>query len=524
VNSEFRATPVTRGARTRALLSFVTVALVLPLQLMARDTAAPPAGTWMSELTPTAPDRQWLTLSNRGDSWTGTMTSRFGTIELNNIVVHENAVSFSEVLEQGSFAPVRVEGIVKGEDLVLQVDGYRYGFITRVMHRASGNDGGSAEKHVGTEHLKPTSDNGLARTPPMGWNSWNHFGTEIDDKTVREIADAIVKSGLRDAGYTFINLDDGWQGERDSSGRIRANARFPDMRQLAQYLHERGLKLGIYSTPGVQSCAGFTGSYRHERDDAKSFAEWGVDYLKYDWCSARYIYSTPGEMQAAYQLMGDALQASGRPIVYSLCQYGMFDVGRWARTTGANLWRTTGDIGDYWARMQEIGFAQNGREIDAGPGGWNDPDMLEVGNGGMNESEYRTHLTLWATLSAPLLLGNDVRAMNSDTVRLLTNRDVIAVDQDVLGSQGHRIWDSGGIELWGKSLSDGTIAIGIFNRSDVPSDVRVPWSDMGVPSPSEVRDLWLRAEVDVKPEGYQATLPPHGAALLRVSTWPRSSQ
>src|SRR5579884_1955950 len=235
----------------------------------------------------------------------------------------------------------------------------------------------------------------IAATPPMGWNSWNHFAERVTDADVRAAADALVSSGMRDAGYIYVNIDDTWEGQRDANGVIHTNSKFPDMKALADYVHSKGLKLGIYSSPGPKTCAGYEGSYGHEEQDAKTYAAWGIDYLKYDWCGARNIYKDD-EMQAVYQKMGDALQASGRPIVYSLCQYGRQEVWEWGPDVGGNLWRTTGDIRDSWDSMSKIGFNQDELAPYAAPGHWNDPDMLEIGNGGMTDTEYRTHMSLWS--------------------------------------------------------------------------------------------------------------------------------
>ena len=280
----------------------------------------------------------------------------------------------------------------------------------------------------------------IAATPPMGWNSWNHFAGKIDDATVRAQADAMVSSGMRDAGYVYINIDDTWQGNRDAQGVVHANSKFPDMKALADYVHAQGLKLGIYSSPGPKTCAGFEGSYGHEAQDAQTYAAWGIDYLKYDLCSFDDMMKQAGSPDAAHKMMLDAyvkmhkaLLKTGRPIVFSLCQYGADAVWRWGASVGGNSWRTTGDISDNYARMTEIGFEQAGLARFAGPGHWNDPDMLEVGNGGMNPEEYRTHMALWALLAAPLLAGNDLSTMKPETIALLTNKEVIAIDQDRLG-------------------------------------------------------------------------------------------
>src|SRR3984893_11221765 len=338
----------------------------------------------------------------------------------------------------------------------------------------------------------------LAATPPMGWNSWNHFRNKVDDATIRAQAEAMVSSGMRDAGYIYVNIDDTWQGERDSTGIIHANSKFPDMKVLADFVHSKGLKIGIYSSPGPKTCAKFEGSYGHELQDAQTYAAWGIDYLKYDLCGMRDQMKAAGSpeeahkmMVDAYTKMRDALRSTGRPIVYSLCQYGNDAVWEWGTSVGGNLWRTTGDITDKYARMAEIGFGQAGLARFAGPGHWNDPDMLEVGNGGMTTDEYRTHVSLWAILAAPLLAGNDLSTMTPETVALLTNRDVIAVDQDSAGKQGDRVSAVGPIEIWVRSLADGSKAVSIFNRHPGPMSATVDFKQLGFDHTVKARDLWL---------------------------------
>jgi alpha-galactosidase len=358
--------------------------------------------------------------------------------------------------------------------------------------------------------------NGLAKTPPMGWNSWNHFHRHVSDAIVRAAADAMVSSGMRDAGYIYVNIDDTWEGTRNAAGEIQPNEKFPDMKALADYVHSKGLKLGIYSSPGPKTCAGYEGSYRHEEQDAKTYAKWGIDYLKYDWCSAREVYS-PDQMQAAYRKMGDALQHSGRRIVYSLCQYGLEDVWTWGASVGGNLWRTTGDIQDNWKRMSLLGFEkQLALAPYAGPGHWNDPDMLEVGNGGMTNTEYQTHFSLWAILAAPLLAGNDLASMSKDTIEILTNRDVIAVDQDKLGKQGTRVAKDGDLEVWMKPLSGGDKAVGLFNRGETPATVTVNFAQIGVKGKVHVRDLWAHADRGRVAGHFSAEVAPHGVVMVRL--------
>jgi alpha-galactosidase len=366
--------------------------------------------------------------------------------------------------------------------------------------------------------LHPVPDNGLARTPPMGWNSWNKFAGKVDDAVVRSIADAMVTSGMKQAGYTYINIDDTWEGPRDAQGNITSNLKFPDMKALADYVHAKGLKIGIYSSPGPKTCAGYEGTYGHEEQDAKTFAGWGIDYLKYDWCSASRIYKND-EMQAVYQKMGDALRKAARPMVYSLCQYGIGDVWKWGSEVGGNLWRTTGDISDNWKSLDKIGF----RQLDeiAGytkVGHWNDPDMLEIGNGGMSADEYRTHMSLWSLLAAPLLAGNDLRSMSEETKSILTNREVIAIDQDPDGKPARRISNAESTAVVVlRGLHDGSVAVGLFNRADQPQTVIVKLEALGLKGQKlHARNLWEHADVELAGDSYQTMVPVHGVVLLRI--------
>lgn len=366
--------------------------------------------------------------------------------------------------------------------------------------------------------------NGLAARPPMGWNSWNHFHGKVDDATIRAQAEAMVSSGMRDAGYTYINIDDTWEGQRDAKGNIQSNSKFPDMKALADFVHSKGLKLGIYSSPGPKTCAGYEGSYGHELQDARTYAAWGIDYLKYDLCGLRTQMKAAPNPEAAHKIMvdayikmRDALRSTGRPIVYSLCQYGDDAVWRWGTDVGGNLWRTTGDISDHYSRMAEIGFGQAGLARFAGPGHWNDPDMLEVGNGGMKPDEYRTHMSLWAILAAPLLAGNDLTTMTPETVALLTNRDVIAVDQDPAGKEGDRVSAEGPIEIWARPLADGSKAVGIFNRHPSALSATVDFHKLGFNGAVKAKDLWLSKDLGKISSPYTATIPGHGVLFLRVS-------
>jgi alpha-galactosidase len=377
--------------------------------------------------------------------------------------------------------------------------------------------------------LHKVPDNGLARTPPMGWNSWNKFASRVDDATVRSIADAMASNGMKAAGYTYINIDDTWEAGRDAQGNIQTNKKFPDMKALADYVHSKGLKLGIYSSPGPNTCAGYEGSYGHEEQDARTYAAWGIDYLKYDWCGARTLY-TDEEMPAVYQIMGDALLKTKRPIVYSLCQYGRLDVWKWGADVGGNLWRTTGDIRDAWDSMTRIGFSQNDLAPYARPGHWNDPDMLEIGNGAMTEIEYKTHMSLWAILAAPLLAGNDLRSMSPEILAILTNREVIAVDQDKLGKQGQRVWQSAlsaapaanaaaaaNQEIWTRPLSGAAVAVAFFNRATEAATISTKWADLKLDGKWKARDLWTHQDVQLTGPEYSVTVPGHGVVMLRLS-------
>jgi alpha-galactosidase len=375
---------------------------------------------------------------------------------------------------------------------------------------------------IGSEGMAQTPS--VAATPPMGWNSWNHFAGKIDDATVRAQADAMASSGMRDAGYVYINIDDTWEAERDAQGVIHANSKFPDMKALADYVHGKGLKLGIYSSPGPKTCAGFEGSYGHEEQDADTYAAWSIDYLKYDLCSFGKIMEAAGSPEAAHKLMLDAytkmhnaLLKTGRPIVFSLCQYGADAVWRWGASVGGSAWRTTGDISDKYSSMTLIGFGQAGLAKFAGPGHWNDPDMLEVGNGGMKLEEYRTHMSLWALLAAPLLAGNDLSTMKPETIALLTNREVIAIDQDRLGKQADRVRAEGTQEIWARPLADGSKAIGIFNRFDWPQAIEINFREFGYKGSVKARDIWAGKDLLGLTGRYKAQVPSHGVVLLRVS-------
>jgi alpha-galactosidase len=365
-------------------------------------------------------------------------------------------------------------------------------------------------------------DNGLAKTPPMGWNSWNKFACNVSESLIKEMADTMVRSGMKDAGYQYIVIDDCWQIERDSQGNIIPDPkRFPSgMKALADYIHSRGLKFGLYSDAGTLTCQKRPGSRGYEFQDARQYAAWDVDYLKYDWCS-----TSTQNAQASYSIMRDALAKSRRPIVFSICEWGTAKPWLWARDVG-NLWRTTGDIQDCWDCKKEwggMGFIQildlqDTLEPYAGPGHWNDPDMLEVGNGGMSAAEYRSHFSLWCILAAPLMAGNDVRNMSPEIAGILMNKELIAVDQDPLGLQGRRVKRSGDLDVWAKQLADGSRAVALLNRGTAESQMSVSWSDIGYPDElsASVRDLWAKKDLGKLEGGFSAKVPSHGVVVIKV--------
>ena len=356
----------------------------------------------------------------------------------------------------------------------------------------------------------------LARTPPMGWNSWGTFRLKISDVLIRAQARALVSSGMKAAGYRYVVIDGGWEGFHDARGDFRPNVlKFPDMKKLCDYIHSLGLKVGIHTTPGPVTCSGREGSYGYERQDAETFARWGIDFVKYDWCSGGTVYK-PDQLKAAYQKMHEALADSGRPILYSLCEYGMQSVWKWGPSVGANMWRTTGDIQNNYLSMANIGFDQNGLEQYAGPGHWNDPDMLVVGNGSMSDEEGRVQMSLWSLLAAPLFAGNDLTKMTPATRETLTNREVIAVDQDSAGIQGHRVWQEGPLEIWTKPLADGGKAVGLFNRERHVLTMTLRLKEIGITGPAKLRDLWAHRDLGSFTGSYTARVPGHGVILLKV--------
>ncbi|MGA2710303.1 MAG: glycoside hydrolase family 27 protein [Steroidobacteraceae bacterium] len=382
--------------------------------------------------------------------------------------------------------------------------------------------GSAADPH---QVFTPRAPNGLALTPPMGWNSWNKYHCDISEATIRKQADAMVDSGMKAAGYVYIVIDDCWHGQRDSLGNIQADpVRFASgIKALADYVHGKGLKFGIYSDTGDKTCEKKPGSRGHEYQDAAQYAAWGVDYLKYDWC-----YSESLEVRAAYETMSDALRATGRPIVFSICEWGTHQPWSWAASVGGNLWRTTGDIYDAWqsaadsnegSGVLDILDRQVGLAGFAGPGHWNDPDMLEVGNGGMSDDEYRAHFGLWAMLAAPLIAGNDLSTMTEATRRILNNREVIAVDQDALGIEARRAVKLADTEIWVRPLAGGSQAVALLNRGAEPRSIRLDWSALNLPSyvTLDVRDLWLGKDQPRATGSLTAEVKPHALVMLKVT-------
>ena len=364
---------------------------------------------------------------------------------------------------------------------------------------------------------------GLALTPPMGWNSWNKFGCDVSEKLIKEIADAIVSSGMKDAGYEYVVIDDCWQVDRDENGNIVPDPeRFPNgMKHVVDYVHSLGLKFGIYSDAGTKTCQGRPGSRGYEFQDARTYAAWGVDYVKYDWC-----HTSTQNAKASYTLMRDAIHKAGRPIVFSICEWGLSKPWTWAKDVG-HLWRTTDDIMDCWDCVDErnnAGFTVLldrvvGLESYSDPGHWNDPDMLEVGNSGLTVSESRAHFSLWCILASPLMAGNDLRDMTAETKEILMNKEAIAVDQDSLGKTGVKVRDDGDLEVWVKQLADGSRGVVLFNRGLTSEKMTVKWTEMGYPPylKALVRDLWQHKDMGKFKDEYSAEVPSHDAVMLRVT-------
>ena len=358
-------------------------------------------------------------------------------------------------------------------------------------------------------------DNGLGKVPQMGWNSWNHFKCGINDDIIRQTADAFITSGLNKFGYRYVNIDDCWASSRDSNGIVQADpTSFPKgIADLANYVHSKGLLFGVYSDAGNKTCAGRPGSLGYETNDAQTYAGWGVDYLKYDNCNSDKI-----DPKLRYPVMQGALNKTGRPIFFSMCEWGVEFPATWAPAVG-NSWRTTGDISDSWDSMITRADQNNLWAQFAGPGGWNDPDMLEIGNGGMTTTEYETHFSLWCLMKAPLLIGTDVRSMSNDTFRILTNVEVIAVNQDSKGTQGRKVNITGDSEVWSAPLSDGAFAVILLNRADTAASITAWWEDLPLDpnTAAAVRDLWQQQTVGVMKGSVTADVAAHGVVMYRIT-------
>lgn len=374
-------------------------------------------------------------------------------------------------------------------------------------------------KGVVTRKLKIVAGEGkLALTPPMGWSSWYAYELNVNEEDIRKAADWMIQSGLASHGYQYINLDDGWQGSRTESGELKPNDKFRDIKRLADHVHSKGLRFGIYSSPGPKSCGGGEGSFGHEEQDANRFAAWGADYLKYDWCSAEKVAKSEGadKFKGPFRLMGTALRRTDRDIVYSICQYGMAEAPKWAKDCGGHLWRTGEDIFPRYGSMTGLTFYLQGCEDYAGPGHWNDPDLLLPH--AFNPNEQITQITLWSLLAAPLLISSKPSALSRFSIDALSNDEVIEVDQDPAGKAARRAWADESLEVWSRPLSDGTVAVGLFNLSMEEAAVTARWSDLKLAGKQPVRDLWQRKELGVFTESFNAKVPPHGAVMVKIGT------
>lgn len=406
----------------------------------------------------------------------------------------------------------------------------------------------SAKNAVGsaTKSFTFVAEGQLALTPAMGWNSWNAYGRAVSDSLARAAADAMVSKGLIDHGWTYVNLDDGWERSarqtdalyegpvRADDGTMLTNKKFPNMKALGDYIHDKGLKFGIYSGPGPTTCQRLEASWQHELQDFQTFAKWGVDYLKYDWCGYSSVLA-PGEtnqqlpvLKRPYQVGREALNKVARDIIYSLCQYGWGNVWEWGAEKGieGNSWRTTGDITDTWESMSTIGFRQVGNSKYASPGHWNDPDMLVIGKVGwgprlrdshLTPNEQYIHITLWTLLASPLLLGNDLTQMDDFELGLVTNDEVLAVHQDPLGKAADRVSRNGELEVWSRPLADGSLAVGLFNRDEMDMKVGVKWSELGITGKQKVRDLWRQKDLGSFSDEFSSVVPRHGALFVKIS-------
>ncbi|HYK89630.1 MAG TPA: putative Ig domain-containing protein [Acidobacteriota bacterium] len=398
--------------------------------------------------------------------------------------------------------------------------------------------------------LKIVCGDTLALTPHMGWNSWYVWENHVTDKIIRDAADAMVSSGMINHGYMYVNIDDCWAvkpgssdptlaGEpRDAMGKVNPNQRFPDMKALTDYIHSRGLKAGIYSSPGPKTCAGHIGAYQHERLDVQRFVEWGFDFLKYDWCSYDKIArdKSPAELKKPYLLISGLLREQKRDIILNLCQYGMGNVWEWGKGVGGHSWRTAGDLGQTFEGIA-VALFRDGFDVYAqrelykygGPGGWNDPDYLLLGYLSnwkgqtvptpLTPNEQYSHVSLWCLVAAPLIFSGDITRLDDFTLRLLTNDEVLEVDQDPLGRPGNRVAREAGLEVWAKDMEDGTKAVGLFNRGDKEAVVTAKWADLGLRGRQVVRDLWRQKDLGSFEGQFQSLVPRHGVVLVRTRPW-----
>ncbi len=437
------------------------------------------------------------------------------------------------------------EGLPRG----LKLDSATGQITGRVAARGEYNVTLKAANHLGTASRKFRIVCGdmLALTPHMGWNSWYVWENHVTDKIMREAADAMVSSGMKDHGYMYVNIDDCWsikpgakdpslEGEpRDASGRVNSNQRFPDMKALTDYIHSKGLKAGIYTSPGPKTCAGHIGAYQHEELDVQRFVEWGFDFLKYDWCSYNKIAADKSiaELQKPYRLIGEILARQKRDMVLNLCQYGMGNVWEWGQQVGGHSWRTAGDLGQKFEEISTALFrdgfdlyAKNELHKYGRPGGWNDPDYLLIGYLSnwkgqtaptpLTPNEQYSHISLWSLVAAPLIFSGDITRLDDFTTGLLFNDEVIEVDQDPLGKPGMRVSKQEDIEVWSRDLEDGSKAVGLFNRGKSEKTASVQWSDLGWSGRRKVRDLWRQADLGVFEGKFQSSVAPGGVVLIRV--------
>ena len=384
---------------------------------------------------------------------------------------------------------------------------------------------------LGTKTKKFTIKIGdlIGLTPALGWNSWNAWGLTVNDKKVRISAKAMVDR-LSSYGWNYINIDDGWEAaQRQPSGEITPNDKFPDMKSLSDYVHSLGLKMGIYSSPGPRTCGGYLGSWQHEEQDAKTYGDWGIDYLKYDWCSYSEVTVPKPQLEdlkKPYFVMRGALNKIPRDIMFSLCQYGWGDVWNWGAEVGGNSWRTTGDIEDTWKSMSTIGFNQIAEGPHAAPGHFNDPDMLVVGKVGWGDNQHNTklspdeqytHISLWSLLSSPLLIGCDMGKLDRFTLGLLTNSEVLAIDQDALAKEAHQAIKKEEYQVWVKDLEDGGKAVGIFNTSDKYQTITLSRSGEELKGYAKIRDVWQQKYLISSGPDFVTKVAPHGVVLVKVS-------